>query len=169
MTTDNEYTHADHARADHDQHQLSLFPTRVDQVLESVGVTIAEARRLFDRDWLSFDVVAEAELSPAEEAELRFLSCLVAAGCDDVMLGRLLGGLRRPFAYDLSRMFYNWSRRRWEVPPPEPEANDVIQAHLGEAIADRDPLAIKAVIDMASQAMADLVHELAEGFEDGSD
>ncbi len=47
------------------------------------------------------------------------MGTLVIGGCDPTMLGRLLGGLHKPYSYDGNRIYYDWSARRWRLLPDE--------------------------------------------------
>ena len=73
------------------------------------------ALRLRDAGWLSFDPETVPELTASQEAELCFMGTLVAAGCDEIMLPRLLSSLRKPYAYRIDVMYYNWQEQSWQV------------------------------------------------------
>lgn len=73
------------------------------------------ALRLHEAGWLSFDPKTVPHLTASQEAELHFMGTLVGAGCDEMMLPRLLSGLRKPYAYSIDIMYYSWQERSWKV------------------------------------------------------
>jgi hypothetical protein len=86
-------------------------------VCEQVGLNWMAALLLHEKEWLSFNPEKVEHLTPPQEAELRFLGCIVAAGCDGEMLGQLLAPLRKPYCYRVDRLLYNWEDRSWELRP----------------------------------------------------
>ena len=77
------------------------------------------AVRLHQDGWLSFDPKNVKTLSLPQETELVFLGTLVATGCDETLLGRLLAGLRKPYAYRIDRLYYDWQEQRWQLRPTD--------------------------------------------------
>jgi hypothetical protein len=100
-------------RLDRDKQQLSLFPTDLRHLAESIGLDWWAAKKLYDDKWLSFDPEINTTDSSSKEAEFIFLGTLVAAGCDPHMLKRLLETLEKPYCYGLSGMYYDWEKRCW--------------------------------------------------------
>ena len=90
-------------------------------VCEALGLNWLAAQHLYQRKRLSFDPAAVASVTPAQEAELAFLGTLVTGGCDEGLLSKMLGGLRRPYAYRLDRLYYDWQKQCWQ---PLPRAED---------------------------------------------
>ena len=60
-------------------------------------------------------------MTPSQEAELRFLGVLVAAGCGEPMLTVMLRDLPKPYAYHIEKMYFSWEDRIWRVLPDEAE------------------------------------------------
>jgi hypothetical protein len=87
-----------------------------------LGLNWWAAIKLHEDGWLSFSPARTPSLDDAQEAELRFVGSLVIAGCDRSMLAVLLGGLPKPYAYDVKRLYYDWFTRSWRV-LPESQAN----------------------------------------------
>jgi hypothetical protein len=81
------------------------------------GLNWWAAVKLFEDGWISFSPENTPELDEAQEAELRFVGALVNCGCDRNMLKLILASLPKPYAYDLKRLFYDWSTRRWRLLP----------------------------------------------------
>src|SRR5215471_4167582 len=105
--------------------QQLLFPCSPRAACDEIGLGWQAALRLQEEGWLSFPLEAAVQLDEAQEAELRFLSTLLLAGCDRKMLCLLLAGLPRPYAYDIKKLYFDWSGRCWRLlpdPRSHPEA-----------------------------------------------
>lgn len=105
--------------------QQLLFPSISRAVCDEIGLNVWAALKLYEEGWLSFSPERVSQLDEAQEAELRFVGGLVMAGCDRNMLAALLSGLPKPYAYDLKRLYFDWSARRWRAlldPRAYPEA-----------------------------------------------
>lgn len=97
--------------------QLQLFgPTPV-EICEKVGLNWLTALHLSQLGLISFDPAMVSELDLCQEAELEFIGALVAAGCTTQMLRILLKGLQPPYAYKLSRIYYDWGLQSWMLFP----------------------------------------------------
>jgi hypothetical protein len=96
-----------------DDDEQSLFPADLRDLAGSIGLDWWAAKKLYDDKWLSFDPEINTINSSSKEAEFVFLGTLVAAGCDPRMLKRLLETLEKPYCYDLSDIYYDWSNRCW--------------------------------------------------------
>ncbi len=93
--------------------QMTLFPSRVTDLLAETGVRVVDVDRLYDAGLLSFDPRQSVVLGPTEEVELRFLASLVRAGCDLSMVRALLADLEPPYHYDVGAMGYDFASGRW--------------------------------------------------------
>src|SRR2546421_10920372 len=102
--------------------QQSLFPASPRAVCQEIGLNWWAANKLHEDGWLSFPPARTSSLDEAQEAELRFVGSLVIAGCDRSMLAVLLGGLPKPYAYDVKRLYYDWFTRSWHL-LPDSQAN----------------------------------------------
>jgi hypothetical protein len=97
--------------------QQLLFPAGPRVVCDELGLNWWAVLKLHEDGWLSFSPENTPRLDEAQEAELRFVGSLVIAGCDSNMLGVLLKGLAKPYAYDIKRLYFDWTARRWRLLP----------------------------------------------------
>ncbi|RME68808.1 MAG: hypothetical protein D6781_10090 [Verrucomicrobia bacterium] len=102
--------------------QVPLFARDIAVLCEEIELPRREITRLFRDGFLSFDPAGVGELDESAEAEVRFLGGLVAAGCPRAMLRVLLRDLRKPYSYDLDRLYYDWKGGRWRLLPGEDDA-----------------------------------------------
>jgi len=79
--------------------QLPLFPVKPVEVCNSIGLNWLAAEKLYEDGLLSFNPSEVEGLDYTQESELVFLGRLVVAGCDKVMLERLLKRLKKPYQY----------------------------------------------------------------------
>ena len=105
-----------------------------------VGLNWLAAVKLYQDGWLSFDPESTPQLTPSQEAELGFLGRLVAAGCDEGLLKQMLTGLRKPYAYRLDRLHYDWETRSWELLAGRMEARQRFE-HWIETLVDSGQVA----------------------------
>ncbi|MBT3293854.1 MAG: hypothetical protein HN919_18915 [Verrucomicrobia bacterium] len=87
---------------------------------------------LHEKGWLSFDPQGVDELAPAEEAELRFVGTLVAAGCGEPMLNTMLRDLEKPYTYRLEMMYFAWEDTSWRLRPPASEQSRRFERWIDE-------------------------------------
>ena len=97
-------------------------------IAEKIGVNWLAIQELYREGWLSFDPQSVPLLNLPQEAELRFLGSLVATGCDEGMLHKLLSGLRKPYAYRLERIYYDWETQSWMLIP----THDQLRQNFGK-------------------------------------
>ena len=97
--------------------QQLLFPSSPRSVCNEVGLNWLAVLKLHEDGWLSFAPDSIEKLDEVQEAELRFVGALVVAGCDRNMLSLLLADLPKPFAYDLRRLYFDWTSRHWRLLP----------------------------------------------------
>ena len=135
--------------------QQLLFPANPRAVCEQMGLNWWTALKLYEDGWLSFGPSTTPRLDEAQEAELRFVGSLVIAGCDQGMLPLLLGGLQRPFAYDLNRLYYDWARRRWRLlPDPLAHPEAVFTEWLESLVASGDVSSLTGVLELGQDAIS---------------
>jgi hypothetical protein len=101
--------------------EYSANPRSPRDISEKIGLNWLAVQGLYRDGWLSFDPTVVTLLDASQEAELRFVGGLVAAGCDEGMLGRLLSGLTKPYAYRLERIYYDWETQSWMLVPTHDE------------------------------------------------
>jgi hypothetical protein len=114
-------------------HDARPVPTPAD-VCAAVGLNWLSAVHLHEAGWLSFSPKLVPALDPAQEAELRFLGVLVAAGCDDGVLRLVLSGLKKPYAYRVDRMYYDWHARSWDLLPTRLELREMFAKWLDDLV-----------------------------------
>src|ERR1051326_5728058 len=102
--------------------QQLLLPATPRAICEEIGLNFWAALKLHEDGWVSFSPETTLHIDEAQEAELRFIGSLVLTGCDRGMLTRLLADLPKPYAYDLKRLYYDWSGQRWRA-LPDPRAH----------------------------------------------
>jgi len=137
--------------------QEMLFPSLPREVCESLGLNWWAAVKLHTDGWLSFNPEALQALDERQEVELRFIGALVAAGCDDSMLHRLLDDLEKPFCYRPDRVFYNWTARSWQLlPRPLENAEEVFSGWLDSLEEDGDVSSLEDIKERATDAITRL-------------
>ena len=116
-----------------------MFPPAPREICEALGLNWWAAVKLHTDGWLSFNPEALPALDERQEVELRFVGALVAAGCDDAMLHRLLDGLEKPFCYRPDRIYYDWSAKCWQLlPQPAGEPQAVFDEWVNSLVAGGD-------------------------------
>jgi hypothetical protein len=135
--------------------QQLLFPANPRVVCEQIGLNWWAALKLHDDGWLSFSPADARRLDQAQEAELRFIGSLVIAGCDRGMLAILLETLRKPYAYDATRLHYDWFSRRWRVladPDAHPEA--IFTDWLDTLVESGDVNSLTGILELGQDALS---------------
>jgi hypothetical protein len=135
--------------------QQLLFPSSPRSLCDELGLNWQAAMRLQEEGWLSFSLEDLWQLDEAQEAELRFVIALVLAGCDRSMLGVLLAGLRRPYAYDLKRLYFDWISRGWRLlPDPRAHPESAFADWIEMLIQLRDRGSLVGIGELAQDALA---------------
>ncbi len=131
-----------------------LFPQSPRAVCDEIGLNWLAALKLNGDGWLSFNPETTLLLDESTDAELRFIGSLVRAGCDAGLLGQLVAGLPKPFCYRSSRIYYDWSARRWRMlPEPEPVPETVLSDWLETLVANGDVDGLEALKDQVIEAL----------------
>jgi hypothetical protein len=134
--------------------QQLLFPANPRTVCDEMGLNWWAVLKLFEDGWLSFSPETTSQLDEAQEAELRFVGSLVLAGCDRSMLGVLLSGLAKPYAYDVRRLFFDWSVRRWRLlPEPHSDAEAAFAEWLEALVQKGDISSLTGIGELAQDAL----------------
>ena len=135
--------------------QQLLFPANPRAVCEQMGLNWWAALKLHEDGWLSFAPTITPRLDEAQEAELRFVGSLVIAGCDRSMLGILLDRLTKPYAYDASRVYYDWSERRWRLlPDPHAHPEGTFTDWLDNLVGSGDVSSLTGILELAQDALS---------------
>jgi hypothetical protein len=135
--------------------QQLLFPASPRVVCEQLGLNWWAALKLHDDGWLSYSPAHTPRLDEAQEAELRFVGSLVVAGCDRAMLAILLSALSRPYAYDPSRLYFDWATRCWRLLPDlrtHPEA--VFAEWLDHLVAEGEISSLTGILELGQDALS---------------
>ena len=143
--------------------QQLLFPANPRAVCEQMGLNWWAALKLHEDGWLSFSPADTAHLDEAQEAELRFIGSLVIAGCDRAMLAILLDTLPKPYAYDASRLYFDWSARRWRLlPDPHAHPESIFIDWLDALVADGEVSSLAGILELGQDALSRVRGETAE-------
>ena len=135
--------------------QQLLFPANPRAICEQLGLNWWAAMKLHEDGWLSFSPVTTPRLDEAQEAELRFVGSLVIAGCDHGMLPILLGGLEKPYAYDLSRLYYDWAGRGWRLlPDPHAHPEAIFTEWLDALVESGDVSSLTGILELGQDALS---------------
>ena len=150
-----------HARQQ--QVQGLLLPLSPRQVCDQLGLNWLEANQLYAAGLLSFSPEAVKAMDDSQEAELFFIGTLVAAGCDNAMLTRLLAKLERPYSYRFSHLYYDWPSESWRgfpEPPEEPDPDQVLGDRISSLEEDGDIIALHDIQDNVAAAISRLKSNL---------
>ncbi|NQT92814.1 MAG: hypothetical protein HQ559_08635 [Lentisphaerae bacterium] len=90
-------------------------PVSPENLCKRIRLNWMTALELHGEGWLSFDPQKTDTLNAEQEAELTLVGSLAAAGCDKGVLRHLLSGLRKPYAYRLDRLYYDWQVGSWRL------------------------------------------------------
>jgi len=132
-------------------------PRRAPQeVCRGIGLNWLAAVELFEKGWLSFDPGEVSKLSPPQAAELSFLGALIAAGCDRNLLGQLLAGLRKPYAYRMDRLYYDWPTRAWRLLPGRRRLEERFEHWLDALVDGGEVEKLEAVRASVERALREL-------------
>jgi len=135
--------------------QQLLLPASPRAVCDEMGLNFWAALKLYEDGWLSFSPETMLRLDEAQEAELRFVSGLVLSGCDRSMLTVLLADLPKPYSYDLKRLYYDWSARRWRaLPDPRAHPEAAFTDWLEMLVHSGDVGSLKGIGELARDALA---------------
>jgi hypothetical protein len=135
--------------------QQLLLPATSRAVCDELGLNFWAALKLHEDGWISFSPESTLRLDEAQEAELRFVAGLVLVGCDRSMLTVLLSGLPKPYAYDLKRLFFDWSARRWRaLPDPRSHPEAAFTDWLETLVQNGDVGSLTGIGELARDALS---------------
>jgi hypothetical protein len=142
--------------------QQLLFPANPRALCEHMGLNWWAALKLHEDGWLSFSPGNVPRLDEAQEAELRFVGSLVIAGCDRGMLAILLNGLAKPYAYDVARLYYDWSVRRWRtLPDPHAHPEAIFTDWIEKLVEDGDVNSLTGILELGHDGLSRVRVEIA--------
>ena len=140
--------------------QQLLFPANPRVVCEQLGLNWWAALKLYEDGWLSYSPANTPRLDEGQEAELRFVGSLVVAGCDRGMLAILLGMLSKPYSYDASQLYFDWSVRRWRLlPDPHAHPESVFADWLDDLVAQGEVSSLTGILELGRDALSRLQEE----------
>ncbi len=135
--------------------QQLLFPTNPRLICEEMGLNWWTVLKLYEDGWLSFSPEHTLHLDEAQEAEVRFIGSLVLAGCDRNMLTLLLAGLSKPYAYDLRRLYFDWSTHAWRLlPDPRAHPEAAFTDWLELLVQTGDIASVTGIVELAHDALS---------------
>lgn len=103
--------------------QQTLFNYTLNDLPPGYKITPQTFSVWYKSGYLSFDPNKKNEFSEAEFQEFRFIATLFKSGLALSSIDKILEGLKKPYAYDISRIYFNWIKREWEYLPDKPEVN----------------------------------------------
>ena len=137
-------------------HAYSTQPRSPRDICAELGLNWLSALKLHEEGWLTFDPAKPSQLDAAQQAELRFLGKLVVAGCDGSLLTQILAGLRKPYAYRIDRLYYDWESRKWELLPSDRDMAAHFAAWLSRLVDSGE----MAVLEQMRVQVTDSIREL---------
>lgn len=134
--------------------QRLLFPSAPRAVCEEMGLNWWTVVKLHEDGWLSFPPQGTVRLDEQQEAELRFVGSLVLRGCDRNTLPILLSGLQKPYAYDLRRLYYDWSSGQWRpLPDLHSHPETMFTEWLDRLIEEKDVGILNGIEELTRDAL----------------
>lgn len=151
--------HPDKPEAESTLFQLSDFsrpPLSPRQLCDDIKLNWLAAMRLFESGWLSFDPAATPTMNPAQKAELGFLGGLVVGGCEESMLGHLLAGLVKPYAYRLDRVYYDWESQCWQLSSDTLESKAQFEGWVEQLVDSGQLSTLESLRSILDRSITDL-------------
>jgi hypothetical protein len=143
--------------------QQLLFPANPRVVCEQMGLNWWAALKLYEDGWLSYSPANTHRLDEGQEAELRFVGSLVVAGCDRGMLAILLSLLSKPYAYDASRLYFDWLTRCWRLlPDPQAHPESIFTDWLDSLVEQGEVSSLTGILELGQDALARVREEAPE-------
>ena len=136
--------------------QLNLFPIISREVCERIGLNWLSAIELYNMGFLSFDPTGKETLDTFEETELLFLGSLVVGGCDKDMLKFILKKLKKPYQYQIDKIYYCWSSKEWLLLPKENEFDNysIVEEWIEELEDEKDIEQLEELMDIVESALS---------------
>lgn len=123
--------------------QESLFPYNTNEILNELSVSLAAATQLFEGGFLSFDPAEIEELNALEYYELYFVCRLFNSGLSSESVKTLLSKLDKPYCYDITKVYYAFKNKEWEMIPIPEEPS--IEELIDNIIEDEDHERLKEI------------------------
>lgn len=135
---------------------FSKSPPTPRDVCARIRLNWFSAIKLHEGGWLSYDPATVSPLNAAQEAELVFLGSLVTCGCDESLLRHLLAGLKKPYAYEVERLHYNWATHSWQLLPALNDLRNLFETWIDGLVETGQVSALENMRRCVSAALADL-------------
>jgi hypothetical protein len=103
--------------------QQALFSYTLNDLPPGYKITPPTLSIWYKSGYLSFDPAKKNEFTEIEFQEFRFIATLFKSGISLISIDKLLEKLKKPYAYDVTRIYFNWLKREWEYLPDKPEVN----------------------------------------------
>lgn len=133
--------------------QIPIFTRDLRSLAAEMGLDWLRARSLWTAGILSFDPDAVLSGDEAREVEFVFVGSLAAAGIPHEVLRLMLRGLRKPYVYDVSRIFFDWRSRCWRPLPVPDDPEAAFLALLDQLDPQREGKVLLEIRDMADNAL----------------
>lgn len=119
--------------------QDSLFPYDLVEILSKHSLSIASVTQLYEDDYLSFDPSEKTELNAFEYYELDFVCSLFTSDLSLDSIKTLLSKLNKPYCYDISKVYFDFTSKDWEkIPLPEEPELPAIEDLINNLVEEED-------------------------------
>lgn len=123
-------------------------PERTWEEIERGGISLHQARLLYNKGWLSWMPDTGMTVTPLQYAELNFLISLAfKTGLPDDLTKSMLSQLKQPYYYSFDCIYWDFGRAQWryfvphskieQLPNPENDYAEVSKGTLFEEWTDR--------------------------------
>ncbi|MBE2215431.1 MAG: hypothetical protein IAE82_16270 [Opitutaceae bacterium] len=133
--------------------QMPIFVRDLRSLAAEIGLDWQRARGLWSAGILSFDPDAVVAGDESCQAEFRFLGHLAGLGLPDDAVALLLRGLRKPYAYDLGRIYFDWPARCWRLRPDGEDPEALFFAMLARLESGRESRVLLEIRELAESAL----------------
>jgi len=137
--------------------QSRLFDTPVTELLEKYGLTPAIVTEWFHSGYLSYDPVVFDELEEEKEIEFEFVATLFTSGLSHKSVEHLLLNCEKPYRFRILSIYYNLSKKNWEILPTVPEYD--IEEEI-QNLLDSEEIEIL-------EEIKEKIEEFLDGYEEG--
>jgi hypothetical protein len=103
--------------------QQALFNYTLNDLPPGYKITPPTFSVWYKSGYLSFDPAKKTEFTEIEFQEFRFIATLFKSGISLISIDKLLEKLQKPYAYDITKIYFNWIQREWQYLPDKPEIN----------------------------------------------
>jgi len=101
--------------------QQALFNYTLNDLPPGYKISMPTLTVWYKSGYLSFDPAKKTEFNEIEFQEFRFIATLFKSGISLISIDKLLEKLKKPYTYDISKIYFNWIKREWEYLPDKPE------------------------------------------------